>query len=182
MGVDKAFLELDSQTLLARAIAVAAQVTQRVGLLGDQNKLGPFGTVVEDIYAGRGPLGGIHAALMNTATDLNLMLAVDLPFVGVEFLRYLISQSQGSNAVVTVPRAGGVFQPLCAVYRKDFAEVAGRSLQGGQNKIGALFGEVHTRVIEEDELTNAGFTIKIFRNLNTRQDWEEAKQDFGKSS
>ena len=182
MGADKAFLELGGQTFLARALELAGTVTPLVRLLGDKKRFAAFGTVIEDIYPGCGPLGGIHAALMSTATDLNVLLAVDLPFITTEFLRYLISRAEGSNAAAMVPRVGGVFQPLCAMYRKEFVGVAESSLRAGKNKIGALFHEVNARVIEEEELADAGFQIEIFRNLNTPADWQEAKLEFEKKS
>ncbi|HEX4425426.1 MAG TPA: molybdenum cofactor guanylyltransferase [Terriglobales bacterium] len=182
MGADKAFLELGGRTLLVRALEVVGKVTPQVRVLGDKNKFAAFGTVVEDVYPECGPLGGIHSALMSSATDFNLMLAVDLPFIGPEFLRYLISEAESSKAVVTVPRSGGVFQPLCAVYRKKFWEVAERALRARKNKIGALFGEVKTHVLEETDLSKAGFGTGIFRNLNTPAEWEEAKVEFEKKS
>ena len=177
MGADKAFLDLGGRTLLARALGAAGAAAPQVRIVGDKAKFASFGTVVSDIYPGCGPLGGIHAALMSTTTGCNIMLAVDLPYIGSNFLEYLLSESVRANAVVTVPRAGGVFQPLCAVYRREFAEVAERSLLAGKCKIGSLFREVNTRVIEERELTNAGFGVETFRNLNTPEEWEQAKLD-----
>lgn len=182
MGADKALLELGGQTLLARALHVAAQVTRQVRLVGNRNRLAAFGTLIEDVYPERGPLGGIHAALLGTATELNLMLAVDLPFIGPDFLRYLILKAAGANAVVTLPRSGGFLQPLCAVYRKEFGEAAENSLRAGKNKIGPLLDKVKTRVIEPDELTQAGFTGEVFRNLNTPAEWEAARREFEKKS
>jgi molybdenum cofactor guanylyltransferase len=146
-----------------------------VRIVGDAKKFADFGRVVEDVYRGRGPLGGIHAALSSSATELNLMLAVDLPFVGPEFLEYLLLRAQESGAMITVPRAGGGLQPLCAVYRREFAEVAEQSLHEGKNKIDSLFATVGTRVIEEDELGRAGFSAEMFRNLNTPEELEKAK-------
>jgi molybdenum cofactor guanylyltransferase len=182
MGADKALLGLGGQTLLARALDVASQVTGQVKLVGDRNRFAAFGTVIEDVYPERGPLGGIHTALMSTATELNLMLAVDLPFIGADFLRYLIREAGRANAVVTVPRGGGFLQPLCAVYRKEFGETARNALQAGNNKIGPLLDRVKTRVMEPDELREAGFTMEMFRNLNTPAEWEAALREFGKKS
>jgi molybdenum cofactor guanylyltransferase len=182
MGADKAFLELGGRTLLARALQVAETVAQRISIVGDRTKLEALGAVVDDIYPACGPLGGIHAALLSTMTEFNLILAVDLPFAGPEFLKYLLSEAVHTNAMVTVPRVAGFFQPLCAVYRKGFAAVAERSLQAGKNKIDPLFRDVNTRVIEEDELTGAGFTTQIFRNPNTPVEWQEAKMEFEKKS
>ncbi len=175
MGEDKAFLELAGRTLLARALEIANQVADDVRMVGDAGKFLPFGRVVEDVFSDRGPLGGIHAALLCSTAELNLVLAVDLPFVESRFLEYLISAASQVNAVVTVPRAGGGFQPLCAVYRRDFAAVAEKALRKGKNKIDALFTQVETRVITEEELSRAGFSPAMFRNLNTRQEWEKAK-------
>ena len=144
--------------------------------MGDTNKFGGLAfAVVEDVYRDRGPLGGIHAALSHTASDLNLMLAVDLPLMRSEFLAYLITQAQESGAVVTVPKTGGGFQPLCAVYRREFADTAEESLRAGKNKIDPLFAKVSTRVIDEDELVRAGFPAEIFRNVNTPEDLEQAR-------
>jgi molybdopterin-guanine dinucleotide biosynthesis protein A len=73
-------------------------------------------------------------------------------------------------------------QPLCAVYRRDFAEVAERSLVADKNKIDCLFAEVQTRVINQDELERNGFSEEMFRNLNTELDWQEARQAFSAPS
>ena len=148
MGEDKAFLELAGRTLLARALEIAERVSGDVRIVGDAEKFFPFGRVVEDVFSGRGPLGGIHAALLSSTVELNLVLAVDLPFVESRFLAYLVSAARQVTAVVTVPRAAGGFQPLCTVYRREFAEVAERALREGENKIDALYhagGNAHHR-------------------------------------
>jgi molybdopterin-guanine dinucleotide biosynthesis protein A len=176
MGRDKAFVELGGQTLLGRALDVASVVTRDCRIVGDPAKFAVFGPVVEDIFRECGPLGGIHAALLSAKGELNLMLAVDLPFMEVKFLEYLIVQARETSAVVTVPHAGGGLQPLCAIYRRKFAEVAERALRERKNKIDPLFAEVETRVLDEGELSRAGFLPDIFRNLNTLEHWEEVKE------
>jgi molybdopterin-guanine dinucleotide biosynthesis protein A len=176
MGQDKAFMQLGGRTLLAHALERAQAATGNAWIVGSTEKFAAFGPVVEDVYPRRGPLAGIQAALAGTRTELNLIMAVDMPFLQLDFLTYLIAQARASKAAVVVPRGGGGWQPLCAVYRKDFAEVAQRSLSAGKNKIDALFAEVQTLVIEQHEMERNGFTEEIFRNLNTEQDWQEAKQ------
>ncbi len=65
------------------------------------------------------------------STELNLMLAVDMPFVSSAFLEYLITQARGApDAVAIVPRGDGGWQPLCAIYRREFADVAEHALAG----------------------------------------------------
>ena len=178
MGADKASLQLGCQTLLARALALAATVAEAVLIVGEPEQFLPFGRVVQDVFPGRGPLGGIHAALRESQTELNLMLAVDLPFVESRFLEYLIASACQCAAVVTVPRAAVGWQPLCAVYRREFAAVAERALRKGKNRIDALFSQVETRAISEEELMRMGFSANMFRNLNTPVEWQKAAAEF----
>jgi len=175
MGTDKAFLRLGDETLLSLALKAASSVAGDVRIVGDASKFAAFGRVVEDVYRDRGPLGGIHAVLSSSMTELNLMLAVDLPFVGPEFMEYLLLRARQTGATVTVPRAGLGLQPLCAVYRRGFAKVAEQSLLEGKNRIDSLFARVETSVIEENELKQAGFSAEMFRNLNTPEEFEIAK-------
>ena len=177
MSVDKAFVDYDSRTLLARALDLARSVTPDVRIVGSQEKFAPFAPVVEDVFRDCGPLGGIHAALRASLTELNVMLAVDTPFVSWAFLQYLITQARGApEATVVVPRVDGGWQPLCAIYRREFAGAAENALRTGRNRIDLLFDVVRTRVIEEEELEREGFSPAIFRNLNTPKELEAEKR------
>jgi molybdenum cofactor guanylyltransferase len=175
MGADKAFLDFSGQTLLDRALSVMSAVCERVAIVGDPTKFAQYGSgkyasVVPDIFPGCGPLGGIHAALAHSTSELNLMLAVDMPFVSSELLAFLFAAAEDNDAVITVPRAGKGFQPLCAVYRRGFSASAEQALRAGKYKVDAAFSGVPTRVIEEAELAAAGFSGKCFFNVNTPQD------------
>ena len=176
MGRDKALLELAGKSLLERALALARATSDQVAIVGHGEKFHAFGTVVPDHYSERGPLAGIHAALASSDRELNLVLAVDLPFLVPEFLSYLVTQAAASAATVTVPRADGGYQPLCAVYRKAFQAVAEQALDQKRNKIDSLFGAVPLRIIGEEEIVARGFRPAMFRNLNDPADWEQARQ------
>ena len=177
MGSDKAFVKLDNRTLLAHAMDLARSVTPEVCIVGDAAKFAAFGPVVEDMFRGCGPLGGIHAALRASQTELNLVLAVDVPFVSLAFVQYLVTRARNSgSALATVPRAAGGWQPLCAVYRREFADSAEDALRSGTYKIDALFNVVQVQAIEEEELAEAGFSPRLFRNLNTPDDLQAARE------
>jgi molybdenum cofactor guanylyltransferase len=176
MGADKAFLPWQNTTLLAHALELARCLTAGVRIFGEKEKFAGHGAaVVEDIYRNRGPLAGIHAALSSTLASLNITIAVDMPFLETELLAFLAVRARESNAIVTVPHVGGRLQPLCAVYRREFVEIAEQSLRSGKNKIDPLFAQVKTETIEESELAGAGFLPAIFRNLNTPADLDAAK-------
>ncbi len=177
MGTDKAFITLDGRSLLARVLNAARTVTSNVRIVGDPARFAPFAPVVEDIYPGCGPLAGIHAALRTSETDLNLILAVDLPFISPALLQFLITRATNSaDSTVTVPQAAQGGQPLCAVYRRQFADLAEKALRAGRYKIDTLFAETNVQVIAEDELQAAGFPPRAFRNLNTPDDLIDARE------
>jgi molybdopterin-guanine dinucleotide biosynthesis protein A len=89
-------------------------------------------------------------------------------------LRYFIQRASNNAATITVAQIAGGYQPLCAIYRRNFAEAAERSLQASRYKIDTLFTPTTTQTITEEELRNAGFSPSLFRNLNTPQDLSEA--------
>lgn len=175
MGADKALVTLNGRSLLERMLDLAQSVTPDVRIIGSVQKFAPFAPTVEDIFRDSGPLGGIHAALRASSTELNLILAVDLPRVSPALLQYLIKRAQSAaSASATVPHAAGGWQPLCAVYRREFAEAAENALRAGQYKIDELFDVVETQRIGEEELASAGFSPGMFQNLNTREEVEAA--------
>ena len=175
MGRDKAFVMLQGRTLLARALEVCRTVTSDVPIVGDRKKFAPFAPVVEDVFPGCGPLAGIHAGLRDSETDWNVVLAVDLPFVSPALLLFLVAQARESRAMVTVPRAGEGWQPLCAIYRRAFADAAETALRAGRYKIDAMFDESLIRPVGEEDLRRAGFSPEVFRNLNTPKELAEAR-------
>jgi molybdenum cofactor guanylyltransferase len=173
MGTDKAFVVLDGRTLLARMLDLGRSVTLDVHIVGAKEKYAPFAPVVEDIFPNCGPLGGIHAALRSSQKDLNLILAVDVPFVSLALLQYLITRARSSSATVTVARSNQGWQPLCAIYRHQFADIAEKALRERRYKIDALF-DAGTQVISAGDLESAGFAERIFRNVNTPEDLVDA--------
>lgn len=174
MGTDKAFVILEDRTLLSRALDLARSLTSEVHIVGDRQRYSSFAPVIEDVFPECGPLGGIHAALRSSRHELNLILAVDVPFVSGELIQYLIGRAERSTATVTVARAGRGLQPLCAVYRRAFADAAEPAIRAGRYKIDALFDIPHTQIISEQELQSKGFSAHQFRNLNTPEDLAEA--------
>jgi molybdopterin-guanine dinucleotide biosynthesis protein A len=142
-----------------------------VAVVGDPAKFAKYGTaVVPDRYSGCGPLAGIHAALLQSSAELNLVMAVDMPFATSELLAFLLAAAAASESIVVVPRVGGRSQPLCAVYRRTFAATAEEALRAGKYRIDALFAGAALRVIEEDELKRAGFAERVFLKVNTPDD------------
>jgi molybdopterin-guanine dinucleotide biosynthesis protein A len=139
-------------------------------IVGDKEKFSAYGRVIKDIFPDSGPLGGIHTALNRSETPLNLVLAVDTPFIRSEYLFQLVEEARSNHAMVTVTKTTDGLQPLCAVYRKEFKEVAESALAAGKLKIDRLFSK--GTVIFDSR--RRGYDPKMFENLNTKEAYGRA--------
>ncbi len=174
MGMDKALLRLPSgETMMEHAIAVGASVAREVCIVGPRERYAAYawaGRIVEDRFPGQGPLAGIHAALKESQTEWNVMMAVDMPLVTTSLLGWMIARAKECGATVTVAETGGRTQTLLGVYRREFAEVAEQALKERRNKIEPLYQQVTTRIVGEAELREAAFGVELFGNCNTMEE------------
>jgi molybdopterin-guanine dinucleotide biosynthesis protein A len=60
------------------------------------------------------------------------------------------------------------------VYRRQFALVAEAALRQRRNNIVPLFAGVTTRKITEVEMQELAFDPRMFDNLNTPEEWDQA--------
>ena len=135
MGRDKALLELDGRPLIALAVEHLRALGIEPRICGSRPDLARFAEVIPDNLADSGPLGGIEAALTASDSELNLFLPVDAPLIPVEFLRWLIDRATVSNAVATIPVAGGREQPLSAIYSRRLLPGLRAARAAGQLKM-----------------------------------------------
>jgi molybdopterin-guanine dinucleotide biosynthesis protein A len=132
MGTDKALIEIDGRRLVDRAAALLSSVVDPVVEVGPGWSALP---AVRENPPGSGPLAALAAgaaALRAAGHDGPvLVLAVDMPRVGPELLRFLAGRAGPATAV---PRAGGHPQPMCARYGPDvLAAVDERLAAGGRS-------------------------------------------------
>jgi molybdopterin-guanine dinucleotide biosynthesis protein A len=121
MGRDKALLEHGGRTQLDRAMAIVAEVTEQqfVSARADQSDdpgRARYAQVI-DRYDDMGPVAGILSA-METHPDTDwLVVAVDLPNLDAQTLRYLVGE-RSSDDPFTAFRStrDGLPEPLCAIY------------------------------------------------------------------
>jgi len=171
MGSDKALLPWAGTTLLEHTLARLRAACNEVCILsGMQIRYASYGTPVHaDLVPEAGPLGGVHAGLLNLGVSLGLFLGVDTPLVPSPLLRALVAAAGGFDAVV--PVVGGRPEPLCAVYRGTCLAPVQRRLEAGERKMTSFWPDVRVRTMAEDELAIFGDPVVMFRNLNTTEDY-----------
>ena len=170
MGRNKALLMLNGELLIVRALTALAEVCAETAIAGGAPELAAYGRLIPDHTPGCGPLGGLVAALEQTAYDWNLFVPVDVPFVPAAVWQVLLARAdQSPHAVCIMARAAGQVQPLCAAYARRAAPGLRRHLDAGLWKVTAAIASVGPVLYcdFEDEAW--------FRNLNTPEDFAHAQ-------
>ena len=131
--------------------------------------------VVGDIIPQCGPLSGIHAGLSSCPDQQAFITACDMPFLAPAAVEYLLSVSSGWDAVV--PVRGSELEPLFAVYARSCIPVIESLLQQNFRKVQRLFSLIRYRTIDCEEFRRFDPHLNLFRNINTMDEYREAKGD-----
>ena len=182
MRCDKAWVEIDGQSLLARQIGlVKTSGAKEIFISGpvdsDYAKLGC--PVLADKFPDAGPLAGIERGLTATTASVLLVLAVDMPKISGALLNKLVSRCIENRGVI--PAVDGRIEPLAACYPRIASRFATEMLLEGTRAPGRSAGptDFARRCIESGlaELANLPAAVAgQFASLNTPEDLQAHQQ------
>jgi molybdenum cofactor guanylyltransferase len=179
-GSDKALARLGGETMLARMCGVLGEATANVRVVSSlANYTGVDARIVPDHWPGEGPLGGIITALDDArendprATHC-LIVSCDMPFLTAEWLRFLCAHAEKSAAQIVVPRSARTLEPLCACWRVGVAATLQPLFDSGVRRVTEVFKHTDTEVLDEAHWKRFDSAGRLFWNMNTPQDYENA--------
>jgi molybdopterin-guanine dinucleotide biosynthesis protein A len=182
-GKDKALVKLGGKPMLARMLDLLAAVPlPDVAIVGSAEKYGHFGTpCIADRWPGEGPLGGILSAMLHTretkpGCQWNLILSCDMPFLTRDWIAHLVKHGEKSEADVVLPHSASGPEPLCACYRTEVVEPLVRVFENGVRKITQALQQVAVEVLDERDWKRFDTAGRLFWNMNTPADYEEARK------
>jgi molybdopterin-guanine dinucleotide biosynthesis protein A len=175
MGQDKASLPIGGETMVERVVRVAGSVADELIVVTRLTQAGsdpmravgrdPRVRFVHDPVEELGPLAGIAAGLAATHSDVNLVIACDMPLIRPAVLRRLI-ELQG-DADICVAVAGGHASPLCAAYRGSVGVTARELLQSGERRVMALLDRVNTKRVDAAAFRDIDPDLESFFSCDT---------------
>jgi molybdopterin-guanine dinucleotide biosynthesis protein A len=149
--------------------------------------------VIADRWPGQGPLGGILTALHRLSeTDsadqtrdvernpcsFALILSCDMPFLTKEFLRFLTDRALSSETAIIVPEASRRLEPLCACWCSASTAAIQAAFDAGSRKVTEAMKHVSMEVLDEADWKRFDTDGRLFWNMNTLADYEEARREF----
>jgi molybdopterin-guanine dinucleotide biosynthesis protein A len=185
MGKAKGLLEFSGEPLIIRIARTIEPLVSTVIALGPSERYAALGLqVIEDQQFGittergrsPGPLAGIASALSASRTDWNLIVACDLPYLSREWVAWLLARTEVSSGQIIMPRTEGGPEPLAAVYRRECAEPIIAALQRGVRKVIDAMAQLRTDFVTEREWHHIDPDGRVLRNMNSPEDYEEARK------
>jgi molybdopterin-guanine dinucleotide biosynthesis protein A len=194
-GVDKALVELGGKSMLERTCELLAGVCNSVRVVAATDKYPTAPSpVIADKWPGEGPLGGILTALyhgeqMSRALEDSrtkglegrsycLILSCDMPFLTRQWMVHLCDRAATSKAEVIVPQANDRLEPLCACWRIDAAPAVQRAFDAKVRKVTEAMKRLRMEVLDEGVWKRFDSDGRLFWNMNTPSDYQEARRIF----
>jgi molybdopterin-guanine dinucleotide biosynthesis protein A len=183
-GRDKALVEIDGEPMLARMIALLRGVPMAVKMIAGRGRYEAFGVeMVEDRWPGEGPLGGIITALQDSARcaapcEWNLIVSCDMPFLRREWLTFLCERAAQSEAQVILAHSAHGPEPLCACWRTEAGGTLLPAFERGVRKVTEGILLLRAEVLDERDWKRFDSDGRLFWNMNTQADYEEARRVF----
>ena len=166
MGQDKAWIDFEGRPIIARVIDVLREVADEVFIVANEERYRTLGLrVVPDRFPDGGALGGIATGVGAAAHDRVLVAACDMPFLRPDVWRLLLARAVDADAVV--PKIGGEYETLHALYAKACLGPMERSLASGRLRVISFFADVRVREVAEADLRAVDPELRSFTNVNT---------------
>ena len=174
-GRPKALMTLGGRRIIERVLDAMAPVVDDVLIVTNTPDLYDFLRLpmVGDAYPDHGSLGGIYTGLAAASGDAAFTLACDMPFVHREVARLVVGRAGEGDVVI--PRVGGQFETMHAVYAKACLPHIETRLKAGRLRIVGFFESVRVVEIDEAEVARHRAPEVAFMNVNTPEELARAR-------
>lgn len=183
MGQSKAWLPFGPESMLQRVARLLGSVARPLVVVAAPGQELPWLAsdirVVRDRREGRGPLEGLAAGLAALASEAELAYATscDVPLLVPAVVLRLVDLLDEHD--VAVPRVGGFYHPLAAVYRTRVLPEIEALLAADRLRPVYLFERVRVREVAAEELADLDPDLATLRNLNRPEDYRQALAEAG---
>jgi molybdopterin-guanine dinucleotide biosynthesis protein A len=177
MKRNKAFLPFGDSTFLEHLLGELEDFPEILisAAAGETHLYDSFNRpVLEDIYPGRGPIGGLYTALVNCRSSRLLVLGCDKPLFKGNLGKFLAEQSCSGDYEALVPRTrDGRLQPLCAIYTVSCVKVFYSQILAGNNRLTNALRHLRTGYVP---LADTPFPDLLLSNINTSGEYRALVQ------
>jgi len=179
IGGDKCLKTLAGRRLIDLAVDIALRVEcrlkdSRVVMASRNNDLAVNGIESLRDVAGKGPVAGLYSCLLRYGSTL--VFPCDMPFLPSDLLLHLVEAGRGHDLAVC--RFDGLVQPQVGVYSESCLTAIEEFISEGKFSLFRIINEsgLDAIILDEAELTAFGNPARMFLNINTGEQLEEAQK------
>jgi molybdopterin-guanine dinucleotide biosynthesis protein A len=180
MGRAKELLRLDDKPMISWVAERLSSLVDEVILSASKEDLEyalemPV-RVAADSTTGLGPISGLQSSFRMANGEYVAVAPCDTPFILPELYKPLLESADGFDGAV--PKVNGMYEPLCAVYRREpMLEAIEKVLSSHEKR--PIDTHQYLKIVEIDEkrIRQVDSCMLSFLNINTTEEFEFA-QDF----
>jgi molybdopterin-guanine dinucleotide biosynthesis protein A len=170
MQSEKGLVLYQNKTFIDHIIAAVLPISENIQLITNTIEYDYLKyDIIKDVILDKGPIGGIYSALVNSKTELNLILSCDIPLISTEILLELIHK-HNDNFDVSVFVDDHRTHPLIGMYSKKIIPIIEKSIEANDLKMMNLLSKVKHLLIPV-----ANEQSKLFKNINSMAELNELK-------
>lgn len=172
MGRDKALLKVGDHSLIEELLSRIEEHFEEILIVANDTRRydGMGFRVLKDIRAEKGPLGGIHTALVNASAPHVFIFSCDMPVVSAPLIEHMSNMAGDADVVVPVFRKN--LEPLHAIYSGSCIGPVTEQIDKVDLTVKNLFSRVNTKIVDEETVIRLSPGMP-FRNINTREDYRD---------
>jgi molybdenum cofactor guanylyltransferase len=167
-GTDKALYPYRGKRMVEYAIEILRPICSDILL--STNKPGDFLftglETVTDIYTDCGPLGGIHACLLQSKNEHNVVISCDLPELQTDLFRTLLNHKSGFQVVIPIHK--GLKETMAGYFHKSAIAFLEKALKRNQFKLTDAIAQLQTLFLDVEKMPF--YSDILFSNVNTKED------------
>ncbi|MDR1302691.1 MAG: molybdenum cofactor guanylyltransferase [Treponema sp.] len=174
LGYDKKKLELEGEPVLAGLITKLGALFSEI-LVSSNEPVDHAGVLVLKDQIGKGPLAGIYQGLKVCRSEYLYVLACDMPFISLAYIRYMQDLIHLKPVDACVARRGdGLYEPFNSFFNQSCSEPIYEALVRHEYKISPLLDRLNLQIIDaaDAQRFNQG---DMFFNINYQADLELAQ-------
>ncbi len=173
MGFDKQLLTVSRKRLITGLLPRLSECFDDILVVTNFPELyhGMAVRTVSDVIPGKGPLSGIHAALLAARSSYVYFMACDMPCFESAYVEYMKQRLREFPSDACVTKQGAWIEPFHAFYRQSAVETIESDLKADKTSVFYLLKKLSTLYIAEEEARRFSSNWSLFCNLNTREEY-----------
>lgn len=173
MGEDKGLIPFLNSPMIEHTINALNLRQVPITLITSNNDYNQFGLdMIADSYTDKGPLAGIHAGLLHSKYNVNIVLSCDTPLIPTALIQHLIESYNDDDALIV--SIDGRAHPLIGIYHKRIIPELEALIKEENLRLSQLHERIKTRTLDLTDHSIFG-NQHFYANMNRMEELKEVE-------